>query len=197
MRIVMDWASAIALIPMFIGIAFKLSDTSINDVADAEIDIVGSGIGIVFSAIALGIYAIFWANLARISEFVQIYNRLQGGAIGVAALTGLVIVGFVDGGWVLFGLAQLAIAYPIYKSDLLPSGFGIATAVLGAINILIGAIGFTSDSPSSIAVFTLIGWSMIMLVFSLAFGHPEERDVDWQSRFKRGSPEERAKEESG
>ena len=113
----MDWASAIALIPMFIGIAFKVSDTSINDVADAEIDIVGSGIGIVFSAIALGIYAIFWANLARISEFVQIYNRPQGGAIGVVALTGLVIVGFVDGGWVLFGLAQLAIAKALNPSS--------------------------------------------------------------------------------
>ena len=88
MRIVMDWASAIALIPMFIGIAFKLSDTSINDVADAEIDIVGSGIGIVFSAIAFGIYAIFWANLARISEFVQIYSRPQAGATIVRRLSG-------------------------------------------------------------------------------------------------------------
>ena len=189
----MDWAPGMAVIPLLIGMSFTLIGSDISNAADAEINIIGPDFGLIFTVIAFAIHSLFWINIARISEHVGVIPKPQSYGLGLLALTGLVVVAFVDGGWIIFALAQFGLAYIIYKTHLLSTGFGIVTAAFGAVNVLVGILGVAETDPLEVPVFAFIGWSFIMLVFSLVDGHPEERDMDYESRFRsRGSPEERA-----
>jgi hypothetical protein len=190
----MDWAPGLAVIPLLIGMSFAVIGADISNARDAEINIIGPDVGIIFTAIAFVIHALFWVKFARVGEHVEVITKMQGYGLGVVALSGLVVVAFVDGGWIIFAIAQFGIAYTIYKTHLLSTGFGIATAFFGAVNVLFGALGFADTTPQEVPVFAFIGWSLIMLVFSLVDGHPEERDIDYEARFRRGSPEERTGE---
>ena len=191
-RFLMDWAPGLAVIPLLIGMSFTLIGSDISNAADAEINIIGPDFGLIFTVIAFAIHSLFWINIARISEHVGAIPKPQSYGLGVLAITGLVVVAFVDGGWIIFALAQFGLAYVIYKTHLLSTGFGIVTAGFGAMNVLVGILGFAETDPLEVPVFAFIGWSFIMLVFSLVDGHPEERDMDYESRFRSGSPEERA-----
>ncbi len=191
-RFLMDWAPGLAIIPLLIGMSFTLIGSDISNAADAEINIIGPDLGIIFTVIAFVFHFLFWINVARVSDHVGVIAKPQAYGLGVVAISGLVVVGFVDGGWIIFALAQFALAYIIFKTHVLSTGFGIATAGFGLVNVLMGILGFAETDPAEVPVFAFIGWSLIMLVFSLVDGHPEERDVDYEARFRRGSPEERA-----
>lgn len=193
-RFLMDWAPGLAVIPLLIGMSFTLIGSDISNAADAEINIIGPDFGLIFTVIAFAFHSMFWINIARISGHVGVIEKNRAYGLGVLAIGGLVVVAFVDGGWMIFALAQFGLAYIILKTHLLSTGFGIATAGFGLVNILFGFLGFAETDPAEVPVFAFIGWSLIMLVFSLVDGHPEERDIDYEARFRRGSPEERAPE---
>jgi hypothetical protein len=190
-RFLMDWSPGLALIPMIIGMMFVLSGSDITQAASAEISVVGPGLGIIFTIIAFLIHGLFWINMGRVTEKVESLTKIQGYGLGVVALGGLLVVGFVDGGWIIFALAQFGLAYAIYKSHMLTNAFAIVTGFFGAVNVLFGILGFADTTPTEVPVFAFMGWSLIMLVFSLTDGHPEDREMDYEARFRRGAPDDR------
>jgi hypothetical protein len=203
-RTLTDWAAAIALIPFLVSIFINLSDQSISehygtllvktDTDNSNLSIMNSGIAAIFSGIGFVFHALFWLKMTRIVEYVNVFPRVQARAIGFVALAGLLFVGFVAEGWIVFGIAQLAVAYTLYKAEVLPNGFGIITGVFAVAIIYFSAFGgASSDAP----VFIFIAWSIVITAFSVSdAGHPEDRDMTIDSRIQEGQAEQAVAEEN-
>ena len=182
-RTLRDASAVLALIPFLVAMFINLSDQSIADhygtllvgadTDNSNLTIMSGGIAAIFSALGFVLHGLFWFKMTRIIEYVKVFTRVQAQAIGFVAMAGLLIVGFVAEGWIVFAIAQLAVAYTLYKAEVLPNIFGIATAVLAFASIYFSAFGgSSSDAP----VFLFIAWSIVITAFSLSDGgHPEDR----------------------
>jgi len=182
-RTLRDASAVLALIPFLVAMFINLSDQSISDhygtllvgadTDNSNLTIMSGGIAAIFSALGFVLHGLFWFKMTRIIEYVKVFTRVQAQAIGFVAMAGLLIVGFVAEGWIVFAIAQLAVAYTLYKAEVLPNIFGIATAVLAFASIYFSAFGgSSSDAP----VFLFIAWSIVITAFSLSDGgHPEDR----------------------
>ena len=182
-RTLRDASAVLALIPFLVAMFINLSDQSISehygtllvraDTDNSNLTIMSGGIAAIFSALGFVLHGLFWFKMTRIIEYVKVFTRVQAQAIGFVAMAGLLIVGFVAEGWIVFAIAQLAVAYTLYKAEVLPTFFGIATAVLASASIYFSAFGgSSSDAP----VFLFIAWSIVITAFSLSDGgHPEDR----------------------
>ena len=189
-RTLRDAAAVLALIPFIVAMFINLSEQSISDhygtllvgadTDNSNLTIMNGGIAAIFSALGFVLHGLFWFKMSRIIEYVKVFTRVQAQAIGFVAMAGLLIVGFIPEdrivfaeGWIVFAIAPLALAYTLYKAEILPNFFGIATAVLAAATIYFSAFGgSSSDAP----VFLFIAWSIVITAFSVSDGgHPEER----------------------
>ena len=175
MRTFKDWSGVLALIPLIIGMLFTLRDAEVTGAL--SVSLVGEDIAIVFAAIALAIYAVFWSNFVRISQAVEVLDRNQSVAIAAISLAGLVIVSVSDAGWILFAVGQIGVGYVLYKSHLLPTGFGAVSGLAAIGSVIFGIVGGLSGEASSGPIFFLIAWSIIISVMYLGWGHPEERET--------------------
>ena len=185
-RTLRDASAVLALIPFIIAMIINATaEQSISDhygtllvgadTDNSNLTIMNGGIAAIFSALGFVLHGLFWFKMTRIIEYVKVFTRVQAQAIGFIAMAGLLIVGFFAEGWIVFAIAQLALAYTLYKAEVLPNFFGIATAVLAAAAIYFSAFGgSSSDAP----VFLFIAWSIVITAFSVSDGgHPEERTV--------------------
>jgi hypothetical protein len=182
-RTLRDASAVLALIPFIVAMFINLSDQSISehygtllvkaDTDNSNLTIMSGGIAAIFSALGFVLHGLFWFKMTRIIEYVKVFTRVQAQAIAFVAMAGLLIVGFVAEGWIVFAIAQLAVAYTLYKAEVLPNFFGIATAVLASASIYFSVFGgSSSDAP----VFLFIAWSIVITAFSVSDGgHPEER----------------------
>ena len=183
-RTLRDASAVLALIPFIIAMIINATaEQSISDhygtllvgadTDNSNLTIMNGGIAAIFSALGFVLHGLFWFKMTRIIEYVKVFTRVQAQAIGFVAMAGLLIVGFVAEGWIVFAIAQIALAYTLYKAEILPNFFGIATAVLAVASIYFSAFGgSSSDAP----VFLFIAWSIVITAFSVSDGgHPEER----------------------
>ena len=181
-RTLRDASAVLALIPFIVAMLINQSDQSISeyyggmivggDTDNSNLTIMSGGIAAIFSALGFVLHGLFWFKMTRMIEYVKVFTRVQAQAIGFVPMAGLLIVGFVAAGWIVFAIAQLALAHTLYKAEILPNFFGIATAVVASASIYFSAFDGSSSEP----VFLFIAWSIVITAFSVSDGgHPEER----------------------
>ena len=167
MRVLRDWSGIIFMAMLVFALLVNL----------AEIEILSA----IFILAALLPYALCWYTFARLADAVGELPLRRGLAIAVVGTASLLLavveIKVVSAtGWILLGLAMLAVARTIVRAHLLPNGFGWFSGFLGVVTI---AVGIASDTENDGAgpIFAVFGWALAMSVLYIGWGHPEERET--------------------
>ena len=115
MRVLRDWSGIIFMAMLVFALLVNL----------AEIEILSA----IFILAALLPYALCWYTFARLADTVGELPLRRGLAIAVVGTASLLLavveIKVVSAtGWILLGLAMLAVARTILRNHLLPNGFG-------------------------------------------------------------------------
>ena len=166
-RVLRDWSGIIFVVALIIGLLGEPAELSPRTV--------------IFLGIAVLAYVLLWHNFARLAAVAGSLSYRRGlpvAAVGIAAPFLAAVDYSIAGrvGWVLLGLAMLAVARTILRGPPLPDGFAWLSGFFGiAMVVVVATRG--ENNISAGPVFVVIGWSISMSVMYILWGHPEDHNT--------------------